>query len=161
MQPYYTIKDELSVYSNIILKTYQIVIPSVLRSDILKKLHESHMGIQHTQSPTRQYINWPNLNNDDYNKTSNCEISMRCQNYNPKNEILIFAIISILGYKVGCHILELNKNEYMLLVGYYSKYPDIELLHNGFSAFDVGMVRVFQQMVTVYTKQHANSWWFL
>ena len=46
VQDFWNYRDELSVYDDIIYKGERIVIPSSMRSEMLDRIHESHLGIE-------------------------------------------------------------------------------------------------------------------
>ena len=51
--------------------------PKTLQGDILKKIHEGHLGIEKCQARARQLIYWPNINNDIKNYTGQCGTCQR------------------------------------------------------------------------------------
>ncbi|MCH2405926.1 MAG: DDE-type integrase/transposase/recombinase [Nitrosopumilus sp.] len=57
-------KNYLSIANDIILMKNRIVIPKVLRLDILKIAHKSHQGIVKTKAMLREKVYWPNINKD-------------------------------------------------------------------------------------------------
>ena len=64
LKPYWNGREQLSVDSGVILKGQRIVVPFVLRQQILTDLHNSHQGIARTQSRARQTAYWPKLTVD-------------------------------------------------------------------------------------------------
>ena len=48
VRPYFNLRNELSRQEGIvIINSLRIVIPKLLRSEVLKQLHASHQGIEH------------------------------------------------------------------------------------------------------------------
>ena len=45
LQPFYTIRHQLTVYNKVLLKDHQIVIPKKLQHLILQIAHSQHQGI--------------------------------------------------------------------------------------------------------------------
>ncbi|XP_052740894.1 uncharacterized protein K02A2.6-like [Bicyclus anynana] len=64
VRPYYVRRHELYIDRGCIMWGYRVVIPQSLRSEILKQLHISHMGIVKTKSLARSYVWWPRIDND-------------------------------------------------------------------------------------------------
>lgn len=137
VMPYYRIKDEISVLGGILLRNHQILIPESLRSSILSKIHEGHMGIQRCKDLARQSVYWPNLYNDIENVVSNCEICMRYQNSKTKSKMVPHEIMDMPWFKLGCDLFEFNRKTYLIVVDYYSKYIEIELLNSGYNSSQV------------------------
>ena len=52
----------------------RLVIPSILRKDILHLLHEAHWGVTRTKQMARRYVWWPNINGDVKNLVQSCLI---------------------------------------------------------------------------------------
>lgn len=119
------------------MKNNQIIIPSKLQRYVLSKIHEGHFGINRCQSMARASVYWPGMNNDIFNLVSSCEICLKHSNSNPKMELMPHEIISIPWYKVGSDIFEYKKKKYILVVDYFSKFIEVEMLPNGYSSTQV------------------------
>ena len=61
---YFPYREELTVYNGLVLKENCIVIPAILRNDLLIVVYESHLGICKTLDHVRTCIFWPNITND-------------------------------------------------------------------------------------------------
>ena len=69
-------KEELSVINGIMFKGERIVIPKKMKTDILKKLHQSHMGIEKPKVRARETVFWPGIKtNGRYGRPCLCQIS--------------------------------------------------------------------------------------
>ncbi|XP_055911526.1 uncharacterized protein K02A2.6-like [Eupeodes corollae] len=132
--PYYKIKDELHVIDDILLKSNRIVISSSMRKEVLKLIHEGHLGIQRCQGLAKDIVFWPNINNDIQNIVTDCETCMRHRSSQPKEPLQPHEIQPIPWYKVGTDLFEFNKQIYLLVVDYWSKYIEIENLNSGYSS---------------------------
>ena len=56
LKPYYHIKEELSIVDGIILKVDNVLVPSLMRRDMLKRIHEGHMGIEKSKVRAREVM---------------------------------------------------------------------------------------------------------
>ncbi|XP_028172425.1 uncharacterized protein K02A2.6-like isoform X2 [Ostrinia furnacalis] len=61
LQPYYNRRDELYIELGCLMWGYRLVIPSTCRDDVLRELHDTHMGIVRTKSIARSYVWWPGV----------------------------------------------------------------------------------------------------
>lgn len=61
---FYSFQDVLAVADGLLLKGDQIVIPTRLRKELLRILHEGHLGIEKTRRLARQTVYWPGMNCD-------------------------------------------------------------------------------------------------
>lgn len=132
--PYFHVKDDISFINGLLLKNNRIIVPKVMRSEILEKLHEGHFGVQRCQSLARDSVYWPNINNDIHNIISCCEICIRYRNANAKEQLLSHDIAPIPWYKVGMDLFEFGGKYFLLVVDYFSKYVEVEPLNAGFSS---------------------------
>ena len=75
---YYSVRDELTVVNNLILKGRKIVIPRTLIKEMIQILHTDHLGIERTKVNARSTMYWPNIDKDIDKMISNCNA---CQKY--------------------------------------------------------------------------------
>lgn len=73
----YTKKDELFTEKGCILWGNRVLIPEVLREQILKELHELHFGIVKMKMVARSYMWWPGIDNDIEAVSSSCAVCLR------------------------------------------------------------------------------------
>ncbi|XP_045462448.1 uncharacterized protein K02A2.6-like isoform X1 [Harmonia axyridis] len=78
---------ELSIESNALLWNHRVIVPTKLRSKLLNKLHESHLGIVKMKSTARSYFWWPKIDRDIENYIKNCE-SCKMNQPNPPRSVL-------------------------------------------------------------------------
>jgi len=125
LEPYYNIRDEMSTYDGLVLVGSRIVIPELLRSMMVKLVHEAHMGMEKTKSRMRQVIFWPGMSKDIDSEISNCETCLKFQNANPKEPMIQHEIPELPFLNVGMDILTFQGEDYLAVVDYYSKYPEL------------------------------------
>lgn len=82
--PYLPLSGELTVHEGLLLYGCRIVIPTSFRADILRKLHEGHLGITKCRERAKQSVWWPGLSMIWLHLTwliKNCDIC-RCERTN-------------------------------------------------------------------------------
>lgn len=77
---FYSKRDELSVVNGCIVWGPRVVIPEVLRSDVLKMLHVGHLGIDKIKGVARSYVWWPNIDKDIESYSARCEGCLQARN---------------------------------------------------------------------------------
>lgn len=137
VKPYFRIKDEITILNDVLLKNSQILIPKTLRRCVLDKIHESHMGVLRCQNLARQFVYWPNIYKDIEDMVLNCETCAKYQNSNSRPELMPHEIIDIPWYKVGCDLFEFRNKMYLLVVDYYSKFVEMDILDSGYSSVNL------------------------
>ena len=61
LREYWQYRASLTAVNKLLLYGCRIVVPTALRSDILMKIHEGHLGILKCQERTRESVWWPGV----------------------------------------------------------------------------------------------------
>ena len=59
LAPYFSYRDELSVYDGLVFKGESLIIPQQMRQKIKERLHSSQIGINGCLRRARECISWP------------------------------------------------------------------------------------------------------
>jgi hypothetical protein len=78
---------EFSIINECITRGNRIVIPSQLRSRILKELHQGHFGIVKMKSLAREHVWWPGLDAEIESTTKKCAICLSNSRNPPKADV--------------------------------------------------------------------------
>ena len=62
IQPFWTFYKELTIEDGLVLKGTRIIIPSEKQDDILKLIHEGHLGLTKCKLHVKETVYWPGLN---------------------------------------------------------------------------------------------------
>jgi len=73
LQPYFSRQLQLTIQNGCILNGLQVVIPQILRKDVLAELHKAHIGIVERKSVAKTYVWWPSINVDIENCIHECK----------------------------------------------------------------------------------------
>jgi len=122
-------RDELSVQDGIIFRGERLVVPQALRSDMKRRLHSSHLGIDGCLRRARECIFWPGMSAEIKECISMCEI---CHKYDtsPQKETLMSHDVPTRPWeKVGVDLFEIENRDYLVTVDYYSNYWEIDRLY--------------------------------
>lgn len=120
-----------------LLKLNKIVIPTQLSRNILADLHESHMGINRTQNLARTCVFWPGINNDIVNIVNSCKVCQQNQRNKSKEPLIPHEVVDLPWYKLGIDLFEFEKEHYILILDYYSKYVEIVNLRSNTTTTNV------------------------
>ena len=74
---YWDFRDELSTYNGIVYKGNRIVIPTLMRKDMLKRIHKSHLGMVTSKQRAKDVIYWPGMNGQIEDTIRRCEICLK------------------------------------------------------------------------------------
>ena len=117
-----TIKDGL------ILKGTRIVIPSQKQAEILKLIHEGHLGLTKCKLQAKETVYWPGLNDQVEKLVLNYQLCLKylqSKHKPPPNMSLGQEIPTFLWTKLATDIVHFEGDSYLLLVDYTSRYPVI------------------------------------
>ena len=127
---YWNSWDELTTEDGLVYKGHRLVIPAGERSDIVKSLHESHIGVEGTLRRARDIVYWPGITAQLKDYLSKCGI---CNRYRPEQcrEPLQPHIVPNLPWeKVGVDLFILERQAFLIAVDYYSGYFEVQDLSN-------------------------------
>jgi hypothetical protein len=97
---------------------------------MLRKLHESHLGIEKTKQLARDFMYWPGLNGQISDMISKCGICLEHRNSKQKEPMIPSDIPELPWHTVGTDLFHWNGSDYLIVVDYYSRYFEIAKLEN-------------------------------
>ena len=70
LYPYFHIRDEMTVQNGLLFKDDRVLVPISLCKDILKRIHDGHLGIQSCLRRALYNVYWPRMNQEvrDYSR---------------------------------------------------------------------------------------------
>ena len=61
LTPYFSFRDEMSVYDGLVFKGERLLIPKQMRSKMKESLHSSHIGVNGCLRRARECMYWPGM----------------------------------------------------------------------------------------------------
>jgi len=71
--PYYSARDEFSIYDGLVFKGERFVVSQALRAEIKKESHVSRADVEGSLRRARESVYWPSMNSELNNWISTCE----------------------------------------------------------------------------------------
>ena len=133
-KPFYNVKEELSLADGVLLKVDRVVVPSSIRADMLKRIHEGHIGIEKSKARAREVVYWPRMNAEIEDYISKCSVCLQHRSRQQKESLISHDIPMGPWEKVGSDLFHCLGQNYLLLVDYYSNFPEICLLKDTHSS---------------------------
>ena len=131
IQKYWTFHEELMIEDGLILKGMWIIIPDKMREDILKQIHEGHLGFNKCQMRTKETVYWPGLNDQLENLILNCQLCLKyskSKNKSTPHTALGHEVPAVPWSKVATDIFHYESHLYLLIVDYISRFPIVRRL---------------------------------
>ena len=124
LSPYFKFKDNLSVCNNLLLYNNRIVVPKTLQRETLKRIHLGHQGIERCRARAVTSVWWPGITHEISQMVQGCP---ECaESTVPRREPLITTPLPDYPWQlVGTDLFELDKKHYLLVVDYFSRYPEV------------------------------------
>lgn len=83
VQPYWDLTSQLVVSDGIVYKGLFIVVPPTMQADMLKLIHQSHLGIMKSKQRAREVLYWSGMSAEIENMIRNCCKCVELQNRLP------------------------------------------------------------------------------
>ena len=131
IQAFWTFQEGLTIEDGLILKVTRIVVPSQKQAEILKLIHEGHLGLTKCKLRAKDTVYWPGLNEQLEKLVLNHQLCIKYLQSKCKltpNMSLDQEIPAFLWAKLDTDIFHFEGDSYLLLVDYTSRYPIISML---------------------------------
>ncbi|XP_059060190.1 uncharacterized protein K02A2.6-like [Achroia grisella] len=94
---YWSIKEDLFIVDGVIFKSNLVIIPDSLKTEMLKIIHDGHLGIDRCKRRAREVLFWPGITKDIELYVKRCAV---CQEYSnaPAREPMLPVEIPILPW---------------------------------------------------------------
>ena len=123
VEKYRKLTDSLSTLHGCLLYGTRVVIPSTLRPQVLKLLHEGHFGIQRMKQLAKTAVYWPNIDNDIVDLCRSCTSYAVHQNRPSKPPIHPWMVPEKPWSRLHLdHAVNFMGSNWLVLVDAYSKY---------------------------------------
>ena len=131
IQKYWTFCKELMIEDGLILKGTRIIIPDEKREEILKQIHEGHLGLNKCQMQAKETVYWPGLNDQIEQLILNCQLCLkysRLKNKDTPHTALGHEVPPVPWSNVATDIFHYESQPYLLIVDYTSRFPIVRKL---------------------------------
>ena len=125
LKDYWSYCEEISLEDGILCKGHRLIVPKSERQSILDFLHTGHYGINKMTLRAIESVLWPDISNDIKTLAETCTVCQENSQSQPK-EMQQQTEVSLHAWeRLGIDLFELNKEYYLLVVDYYSRFPII------------------------------------
>ena len=143
---YFREKGCLSEQNGLLKRANQIVIPHTLRSEMLERIHQGHLGLNKCRARYRDAIWWPKISQEVKEKVLSCS---HCNKHKPSQhrEPLITTPLPELPWqKLAMDLCEFKGKNYLVVIDYYSRWLEILSLTKTTSE------AVINKLMTIFTR---------
>ena len=126
VQIYWTFHEELTIEDGLVLKGMRIIIPNKKREEILKLIHDGHLGLNKCKMRAKETVYWLGISEQLEQLILNCQLCLkysRSKDKNTPHTALGHEIPSVPWSKVTTDIFHFESKSYLLVVDYTSRFP--------------------------------------
>lgn len=131
LRDYHQFRNHLSTVDGVIIYKDRIVVPPLLRKDVLTALHSAHQGISSMMSRAETSVFWPGISNDIIklrNSCNHCNRNAPSQPSAPPTP----PIYPLYPFQCVCaDFFHYKGGYYLVIVDRYSNWPIVERAHSG------------------------------
>ena len=128
IRDYWLYREEISVHNGLLFKSHRVIIPKVLREEILSRIHSCHMGIESCLRKAKDIVFWPCMGNQIKEVVTNCQICAEFQARNPKQPLQTHEIPNRPWSRVAADLFSIHGKNYITVVDYYSDFVEVSEL---------------------------------
>lgn len=101
------------------------MIPRVMRFNMLLKIHEGHLGMEKSKRRAKAVLHWLGMGSDIEQAIHSCETCQKHRVKQTKEPMWVGECeVCKPWIKVGIDLFELEGKTHVLLIDYFSHYPD-------------------------------------
>ena len=130
LRPYWHFREELTCADGLIFKGNRIVVPVSMQHEILKKIHDGHLGIELCRRRARAVVYWPGMGQQIEEMIKKCSLCQRYSNKQQNETLMQHETPEHPWQNVATDLFQWAGKDYLLVVDRYSGYPEIALLSN-------------------------------
>ena len=128
IREYWNYRDEISLHNEILFKCQCIIIPKMIRPEIIAQSHSSHLGIESCLRKARDLVFWTGMSSEIKEAISQCSVCAEFQTRNPKEPICMQTskVPDRPWSRVAVDMFTLRRKEYVILLDYYSDFVEVQ-----------------------------------
>ena len=130
VRPYFDVRDELTIQNELVFKGQQIVVPAVLRKELMEKTHTSHIGIEGCIRRARDTLYWPRMTTEIKEYISKCDVCMTHRTSQGKEPMLQHEFVTRPWARVAADLCEFDNRVLLVVSDYYSNFIEVARLSN-------------------------------
>jgi len=142
IKEYFSLRDEITVQDGVLFKGQCVIIPRSLRSLMLQKTHNTHLGAAACLRRARDVIFWPGMAAEIKDLVSQCETCNDFQSKNSKEPMMSHPIPQRPWETLSQDLFTHKGLDYLITVDHYSDYFEVDKLH---STTSVAVIKATQR----------------
>lgn len=140
-KPYFHRKDHLGIDRGCILYNHRVIVPDVLRKQVLAELHEGHLGVVKMKNIARSYVFWPTLDAEIEIIAKECSACRQQRDAPPRSMLHPWEFPARPWQRVHIDFGEFQGKHYLISVDAHSKWIEVQKMSGTNAAVTIGKLR--------------------
>ena len=157
LREYWNFRDELCICDGLLMKGDRLITPSSLRTEMLDKIHSSHLGVEKYLNRARESGYWPGVCEQIKEKVAKCEICNKYRNCQIKEPLSPHSVPDRPWQVLAADLLPQGKFVVLSLVDYYSKYFELTQLKDSTSATLINCLQLHMSRHEIPEILHSDN----
>ena len=130
IKPYWKVRGNLTVAKDsLLMYDRRIAVAKSMQRQTLEKIHTGHQGIERCRLRAKSSVWWPGISQTIANMVQQC--SACAKHRTSRSEPMIPTSLPDFPWqKVSSHLFQLKGAQYLLVVDYFSRYPEVVKLRS-------------------------------
>lgn len=141
LRDYFVTRSELSESRGLLLYRNRIVIPETLRSEVLRSIHDGHLGLNKCRARAQDSVWWPGITQDIRNLINTCEFCQTHRRSQQREPLKYTPLPSRPWQKIAADLCELDGKHFLVVIDYFSRFIEIAFLQSTTSAQVIGKMK--------------------
>ena len=149
LHPYWDARHKFTTVDRLLLYGSCIVVPSSLQEETLNKIHAGHLGEQKCLLRARTSVWWPGMSSQLKRKIQECR---QCREHlvQRKEPLIPSQLPAYPWEEVGADLFQLRGVTYLLVVDYFSKFPELIKLTSTTAPSVINALKKLSSLDTVF-----------
>lgn len=128
VREYWAYKEELSVQNGVLFRGDRVVIPKALRTEMLARVHSSHIGGEACYRQARDTLYWPGMRADIIDFVGKCTVCNEYAIEQQKESMMSHELPTRPWQIVSADLFQLNGKDFLLIADHHSDFWEIDFL---------------------------------
>ena len=147
LHAYFDFRDELTSQDQLVFKGLRLVIPAVMRREMLVLAHATHIGTEGCLRRARETMIWPRMASELKEYIAKCDVCMKYRDTPCKEPLRSDDVEARPWAKVGADLCDLQGRTLLVCSDYFSNFIEVERIT---SVTTRGVCKAFKAMFARY-----------
>ncbi|KAK3791836.1 hypothetical protein RRG08_026739 [Elysia crispata] len=125
IQPYWTVREDITECDGILLKGDQVIIPEAMQHEMLQLIHQGHLGVELSQNRAKTAVFWPGMMRQIEKRVNSCHVCQRHRNAQHKEPLQPHDIPNETWIKLATDLFHFDGKDFLLVCDYFSKFFEV------------------------------------